>query len=898
MRLEEDLIKKINSGNAILLIGSGLSIDIGLPSWQQFCILAINESKRLFPSFNYDKAIELVTANKFLEALDIAFDIPNSDQLFHYLQVFLDDSTIFKPNSVYSEILKWPFRIFLTTNFDNAIQIYLDKLRLPFEKKLNSNQDFLTYRTNRVNTIYKIHGDFTHPEDLVCSKKQYDNFQNSPSRNYWRSKLNAILQNDDVIIIGYSLYDPDFREQLTRVKEQLLPDQQIYIFLPNLTKAQQDDLMEYPIFPIYYYNQDGSHKELLRVIKRYSPFIAKRNSGNVGLPIPNIEEIEIASNLYTFTQLRLVNNGNSTVENAYKILILKILNDPLNYNGLDKFQIIQKLKTSTFSSFDIDVEAFESALEYLFNQNLISLNNNLYKISNNGKEKNRRAHEESETIRSQFIKACELFIEEENPGLSQKAKNEIVDCLINGLVNAFKTRGLELSRFSIGGENLDLSDSTDLLNIINSFSYQLSNLDYQNAFIDLMMHIFMHPNPEIKRFLSLISQGFFAFHALGYERRVLAERLEFARNTHWILDSNIIIYLLACNSNNNDYAIDLLTRARNFGINFYTTEMLVKEVIDHLYWAITTLINLPPDSTMFISAAYGYRGEKSNAFAEGYLVWQKEQSNPSFRQYLLYCFPQLDIEDIEHSIIAKFADFGIGILTENELIQTDNDFLSLRDQKYLPQVIQTRKSLSNYHSEDQCKAEAEVLVLDKNEYKFLSNSLLLNKISNDLFVWKPESLYRLLTLLNEIPPSDDLLHKCMLQDFYQNGIDVIDNDAIRKIASPLLKQSKFSFDQQKEAFVNAIGVSKYSRLIGNFDHVSESESPFYPHLFARYIEREVAKKAKNLESREESLQQREKQLNVLEVNKSGYARYLRNKTRKEQERLRAKRKRNSGKKKN
>ena len=41
MLIEKDLIKSINSGRCLLLVGSGPSIEIGLPTWKQLTDLSI-----------------------------------------------------------------------------------------------------------------------------------------------------------------------------------------------------------------------------------------------------------------------------------------------------------------------------------------------------------------------------------------------------------------------------------------------------------------------------------------------------------------------------------------------------------------------------------------------------------------------------------------------------------------------------------------------------------------------------------------------------------------------------------------------------------------------------------------------------------------------------------------
>jgi hypothetical protein len=44
--------------------------------------------------------------------------------------------------------------------------------------------------------------------------------------------------------------------------------------------------------------------------------------------------------------------------------------------------------------------------------------------------------------------------------------------------------------------------------------------------------------------------------------------------------------------------------------------------------------------------------------------------------------------------------------------------------------------------------------------------------------WKPEAMYRFLSLFSYAPISSDLLYDCMIQDFYYAGFDIVDKEII------------------------------------------------------------------------------------------------------------------------
>ena len=122
---------------------------------------------------------------------------------------------------------------------------------------------------------------------------------------------------------------------------------------------------------------------------------------------------------------------------------------------------------------------------------------------------------------------------------------------------------------------VDVSDALDMLDTVNKASTALRGFDEAAAFADLMLEVVLRPPPPIREYLAAISQGFFAYHALGLEPRASNDRLDLACKKLWILDSSILIPLLARASSDHAFAVDLISRAASLGFRFATTESLL-----------------------------------------------------------------------------------------------------------------------------------------------------------------------------------------------------------------------------------------------------------------------------------------------------------------------------------
>jgi len=113
--------------------------------------------------------------------------------------------------------------------------------KLPFEKVVTTNFDFLLEQAYSINKrycipviseeqlsiskiksgvkLYKLHGDIHHPERLIVTEDDYDGFLSLYP--LYSTYLSSLLIENTALFVGYSLDDPDFRQIWHIVKERL-----------------------------------------------------------------------------------------------------------------------------------------------------------------------------------------------------------------------------------------------------------------------------------------------------------------------------------------------------------------------------------------------------------------------------------------------------------------------------------------------------------------------------------------------------------------------------------------------------------------------------------------------------------------------------------------------------
>ena len=179
-----------------------------------------------------------------------------------------------EPDEIYELIARWPVPVYLTTNYDDEIQKQLVKLGEAYVSYSNSEDHMAQLVPSLDGAIFKLHGDLRSESGLILTSSQYKDIDESADWQYWRTKMTSIFQLCRVVVIGHSLTDKNIRHVLKAAKQGAGVVQPICWVAPNAKPEERREFLEkYRIRVISYDNQDGTHKNLLRLIENISDFI-------------------------------------------------------------------------------------------------------------------------------------------------------------------------------------------------------------------------------------------------------------------------------------------------------------------------------------------------------------------------------------------------------------------------------------------------------------------------------------------------------------------------------------------------------------------------------------------------------------------------------------------------
>lgn len=221
-----ELIEQIRKERVILFLGSGFSFDAGAPHSSDIC-------KELMSQMTEDEK-ETLNGNQ-LDYISNAFELMRSrDALIQVLK----ETFIFVPGNLYNQVAltKIPhFHTIITTNYDTLIEDAYGTDCIV----VRTAQDCVKLPNDKVK-VYKIHGDFSAPENLIVTKNDYRKYFTENSDNSLWKHIQSLILTNDVLFIGYSLEDDNLYTILESIqKDTSKQKDNIYLISPSLTKGQQ-----------------------------------------------------------------------------------------------------------------------------------------------------------------------------------------------------------------------------------------------------------------------------------------------------------------------------------------------------------------------------------------------------------------------------------------------------------------------------------------------------------------------------------------------------------------------------------------------------------------------------------------------------------------------------------
>ena len=229
--------------DAVLFIGSGISLWSGLPSWSSM----IEELAKFVASAGANADLVRAEAERgdLLQAASYGFDKLTKPQIGEFIKAACRYG-VAEPQEIHKKIVSLGPRCFVTTNYDILLEEALRRwqptrfFRPPItNRQLTETAEIVHARA--IDFVFKPHGDVADSDSIILTREQYRQLLPQGERHHALESLKMLLASRPVVYLGFGLRDPDFmyvRDLLTNTYKGGTRDH--YAIMADISEAECD----------------------------------------------------------------------------------------------------------------------------------------------------------------------------------------------------------------------------------------------------------------------------------------------------------------------------------------------------------------------------------------------------------------------------------------------------------------------------------------------------------------------------------------------------------------------------------------------------------------------------------------------------------------------------------
>lgn len=825
--MDSFLIKYLQSGTAWVLVGSGPSIEMGYPSWEKLASFAVELLTVEQMGHNLANLRRAMANKDYPLVFQEAENIVGTPRLLQHLR---EKNKPSRKGRIYELIAQWPIPVYLTTNYDDELQSHLARLGESYTPYSNSEDQFSLLVPGLSGAVVKLHGDLRSETGLVLTKEQFGEIEKGENWQYWRTKMTSVFQMNPVIVIGHSLSDRNIRHVLEASKRGAGVEQPICWIAPNISYQESRDFLEkYRIRVIAYDNRDGEHKNLVNLIENISEFVPSRLTVGVQEQIKRVSTSPLGDNAAApgFFVFNIFAQKADFEEKRVDIVISAITSTLPELSNLGEFTLKDAVNMAGWPvDLPIESEFSKKIREAVIEKEILVPIKGKFKVNNKTEALAKENRKGFSHLRDRFKDSLLLRLKRDYAGLNNKQTSLIASDIEASLTGYFREGGLSLASTLFSSKHYGDVPSS-IIPFITLAAARYDDLLMRQAFFTISVDAFTHPTSADKDYLGRISQGFFAFHALGVFGDAAIERLKDVRQTVWLIDSSAQITALALAAPANAVYRECFSRLRDLGIKFFTPYSLFKETLEHLWFADNVTKESGADSPFVIAAA---RGEapypKQNEFLRGFIRWQAAGNRCDWQTYLFEISGYRKFS--KEALRDNLSKIGINVLELKDWPGfTDHDYAEVEEYtSRISHVWEDKQPQRPTMYSDQltdtyekAKPEAEALIIVKKEREglyyvisdekqpsaswFISATSMLNIVEEGKRItWQPEAFLRFSSTLCDVSESQsvDYAFETLVLGLAQSGLNLLDEDILARVFAAAIDQTKLSIDELRQSY--------------------------------------------------------------------------------------------------
>ena len=631
--MDSYLIDYLQSGNAWMLVGSGPSTAMGYPNWRSLAEHA--STVTCVEGSGHDPTV----LNRALARADYPLVFEHAKRglgLPRLRQVLAEQLRPQGSAEIYAILARWPVSVYLTTNFDDEIATHLTDLREAHLCYGNSADHFSHLHPEASGIICKLHGDLRADDGLVLTSGDYDAIASEPSYTYWLTKLTAIFSTQRVIVVGHSLADPHVRHVLAAARQGAGVERPVCWIAPDVSPDQKREyLTKWRVRVVSYDNREGDHRNLLNLLRHLNDFTPPRTAVPVRDTIAAVTEAgskpnAAAPGYFVFNNLH---SQDSFEEKRVDVILAAVQSAAKQFKS-QAFELSEVLHATGWPpEVQLPDELQSRVIERAIDRDLLSRAGEKLRFSALSLEQALERQTAFEDARQRFLLAL-VFRLKRDFTLDAAECGTIAGDIEASLIGYFRESGLTLASLLQSAKRTQRKGvPASIVSFLTQSSARYTEQLYRQAFCKVSLDVFVRAEEAERSYLGRVSQGFWGFHMLGAFGHAAAERLGNARETVWLLDSNVQISSLAIGANGYQLFRECIERLRSLGLRFFATTALAEETRGHLQFANAMVDRYGDNSPEILALGTGQPPfDRANSFIQGFIRWRGASNTGGWRR--------------------------------------------------------------------------------------------------------------------------------------------------------------------------------------------------------------------------------------------------------------------------
>ena len=610
------------------------------------------------------------------------------------------------PGKLHKLVAKWPFRNYVTTNYDplldRALTAYPGWISVgntAQETKIISGEvsknDLAPTRNDRPPR---------RKSRLVISQNDYDEVY--PDGSVVFETLKALLRRRSLVFIGFGFNDPDLIQLLKAAARLSDPGHPAYAFLSGMTESEQKQFkINYNVVPIPYAVPAGDHSELLSLLCYYGKFIVGRDIeigiGQTSTPSydPQVTSLIVQNALCDGS----IQTTQEIQEQVASASLIAALSEKGSMSEID-------LKTYVRSSgSDWRPAAFSTALQRLIKDELVSRTKDTVELTSSAITLARDREKQVQLRFDQFLSSLEHRARSAQTDSPSDSSVRVSEVAADFLQSVCRDRGLGIAQNIAGGGRQHAQHRTTALiqELPKWFSSCQSTAETQ-ALVNVIVEVLSEPRQPEKVYLGLLTQAYFGKHIAGFDEESISIRQQLISETIFVLDSHFIIVLLAKGCIAHDHAVELHRLLSNSKASMVATDLILLETVEHLEYAIKKAQGRRKVSSQQLFEAAQEGVGETNAFMTGYYETLSHGDRIKFSSYVVDTLSAKGSDILPVDMI-RYAVQKLGICSDLAQEWPSFDQSLWHDSIELQgQIKSRRETYGSYKHARQVEAEAQV----------------------------------------------------------------------------------------------------------------------------------------------------------------------------------------------